>query len=127
MVRTVFAVLSLGLLLSGCATEEYVLQQQMQLADKLGMLEARIYHLDGKVKQLPRKQSLSADEKKELNEAYFRSQTALDEVKNLLFDMKQMDVGITRAETAARRAEAAAEKAGQAQKTAKKILAFDKK
>lgn len=127
MVKTVFALLSLGLLLSGCATEEYVLQQQIHLADKLGMLEARIYQLDGTVKQLPRKQSLSAEEKKNLDRAYSRSQIALDEVKNLLFDLKQMDIGITRAETAALRAEAAAEKAGQSEKSAKRILAFDKK
>lgn len=127
MKRTVFAGLSLGLLLSGCATEEYVRQQTTPISDRLGVLEAQISSLDGKVNQLVSKPGLSADERKTLDDLRDMSQRALDEAKNLSTEMKRLGADVTRAEEAAKRAEEAAEKAGRAEKKAKKAFELDQK
>lgn len=119
MNRTMLAGLSLGLILSGCATEEYVLQKTSVLSDRLGMLETRVLTLDGKVNQLCGRQILSLDERKALDDAHDMSQKALDEINNLKSGIKKMDADVSRAEAAAQRAESAAEKAVQAEKMAR--------
>lgn len=127
MKRTVFAGLSLVLLLSGCATEEYVRQQTTPISDRLGVLEAKISSLDGKVNQLAAKPNITPDELKNLDDLRSMSQRALEEVKNLSNEMKQLGADVARAEEAAKRAEAAAEKAGRAEKNAKKAFELGQK
>lgn len=119
MKRTMLAGLSLGLILSGCATEEYVLQKTNALSDRLGMLETRVLTLDSKVNQFCGRQNLSLDERKALEDAHDMSQKALDEIKSLTSDMRKIGADVSRAEAAAQRAETAAEKAGQAEKRVK--------
>jgi esterase/lipase len=119
MKRAMFAGLSLGFILSGCATEEYVLQKTAPLADRLGMLENRLLVVDGKVNQLYGRQSLSLDERKTLDDVRDMSQKALDDIGRLAAELKKMVTDVSRAEAAAKRAEAAAEKAGQAEKRSK--------
>lgn len=127
MKRTACAVLSLGLLLSGCATEEYVRQQTSPLAERLGALETRTLTIEGRLNQLSGRPALTTDDRASIDSAREMAQKALDRTDSLSADLKQMGSDVARAEAAARRAEAAAEKAGRAEKGARKAFELEQK
>lgn len=126
MKRTVLAGLSLGLLLSGCATEDYVKQQMTPMNERLGALEQKVNNLDGKIGQ-PVKVELSPEDRKALDDASNMSKKALDDSDRIASDMKRAESAAGRAEEAAKRAEESAGKAEQAGKKSEKIFKLEQK
>lgn len=133
MKRLVMAGLSMSIILSGCATEDFVRQQISPINERLGTLEQQVKDIDAKISQ-PAKFDLSPADRAVLDDSRNMAQKALDESARTAAVMKQANADASRAEAAAakaedaaKRAEDAAGRARQSEKKSEKIFKLEQK